>query len=169
MEGSRSKNVDKEDVIACDTQTKECGLVPVTVGKFEGGVDKSKAVPKGSFREKRAGHIKSGGPNGPKVVGQRLKQVPNKPMRGKVFGPTGDNVELSVSGKRLRLENENTGRRGGVFVNGVEEKSVSRTAATNQVVAIGTTQMGSGLTETSMAEAQTVDMVSSEEPVLPIA
>ncbi|KAG7591715.1 Zinc finger CCHC-type [Arabidopsis thaliana x Arabidopsis arenosa] len=164
MEGSRSKNVDKEDVIACDTQTKECGLVPVTVGKFEGGVDKSKAGPKGSFREKRAGHIKSGGPNGPKVVGQRLKQVPNKPMRGKVFGPTGDNVELSVSGKRLRLENENTGRRGGVFVNGVEEKSVSRTAAPNQVVAIGTTQMGSGLTETSRAEAQTVDMVSSEEP-----
>lgn len=49
-------------------------------------------------------------------AGQRAKQVRmNRPTRGLVFGPTRGDFELTMSGKRLRVESNSAGRPGGIF------------------------------------------------------
>lgn len=57
-------------------------------------------------------------------------QKPNSkyvgPTRGLVFGPTKGEIELSVSGKRLRVEKENVGRPGGVFAGDGDSDGVER-------------------------------------------
>lgn len=47
----------------------------------------------------------------------KAKQNSNRPTRGLVFGPTRGAIELSSSGKRLRVERVSAGRREGSFVN----------------------------------------------------
>lgn len=54
----------------------------------------------------------------------KLKSKHNGPTRGLVFGPTRDEVGLSMSGKRLRVEKENIGRPGGAFA-GVGEIEIN--------------------------------------------
>lgn len=46
---------------------------------------------------------------------QKPKSKSAGPTRGLVFGPTKGEIELSVSGKRLRVEKESVGRPGGAF------------------------------------------------------
>lgn len=43
-------------------------------------------------------------------------------MKGLVFGPPKTNVDLSASGKRLRVESSYVGRPGGVFVKRKDDK-----------------------------------------------
>ena len=50
----------------------------------------------------------------------RPKKSTNRPVRGLVFGPTMGETNLSTSGKRLRVENSDAGRPGGVFRDSVE-------------------------------------------------
>lgn len=58
-----------------------------------------------------------GGYKGPENKNTRPKSVSkSKPMRGLVFGPTGGGIELSSNGKRLRVEQDNLGRAGGLFL-----------------------------------------------------
>lgn len=63
--------------------------------------------------EKRAGVIKPMESNGPKS-----KSKAQRPIRGLVFGPTRGAIEMSESGKRLRVERDSVGRAGGAFDNG---------------------------------------------------
>lgn len=81
-------------------------------GKGHGG-------PRDSLKEKRAGitkgvDINSTRPKNPKVV---------KPMKGLVFGPSSEESERSMNGKRLRLEKDNVGRPGGYFAKGMVGQS----------------------------------------------
>ncbi|KAG7564109.1 Ribonuclease H domain [Arabidopsis suecica] len=68
--------------------------------------------------EKRPESGKQVSSNGPKGKHQKVL----RPMRGLVFGPTREEIELSASGKRLRVEKESWGRPGGRFtsVNGTD-------------------------------------------------
>lgn len=70
---------------------------------------------KTGHKEKKAGNVR--GPNP-----LRVKQKNVGPMRGQIFGPTRGETELSMSGKRLRVEREIVGRPGGVFT-GDESKT----------------------------------------------
>ncbi|CAL9242350.1 unnamed protein product, partial [Arabidopsis halleri] len=67
---------------------------------------------RGSSLPKKALGLKQNGPVGSKP---KYKNV-NRPSRGLVFGPTREELVLSASGKRLRVENRAVGRLGGVFV-----------------------------------------------------
>ncbi|XP_048591480.1 uncharacterized protein LOC106355257 [Brassica napus] len=70
-------------------------------------------------KEKKAGNLR--GPNPLKFKSRNVG-----PTRGLVFGPTRGETGLSMSGKRLRVENECVGRPGGVFAGvgeiGINEK-----------------------------------------------
>lgn len=68
-------------------------------------------------RGKKAGLVSSVGPTGPT---QRIKQ--NRPTRGLNFGPLKANVDLSVSGKILRVERDCVGRPGGVFAKNQDDE-----------------------------------------------
>lgn len=94
-----------------DSRNKVSSIAQVKEGSFETVVAK----------EKWAGTGKPSKTNGPKVDGPKIKHRPIKPMRGLVFGQTGEDITLSTSGKRVRIEKEGTGRSGGVFFTGVKE------------------------------------------------
>lgn len=71
----------------------------------------SKEKNKNVQRDKRAGGNKAG-----EAIGPKPRQTnSNRPVRGLVFGPTRREVELSNSGKRMRMEEGTVGRPGGVF------------------------------------------------------
>lgn len=74
------------------------------------GVSGNQTLNKTGYRDKKMGNAR--GPN-PKArnVG---------PARGRVFGPIRGETELSMSGKRLRVEKETVGRPGGAFT-GIEK------------------------------------------------
>lgn len=59
-----------------------------------------------------------------------VKGRPNKsnsrPARGLVFGPTKDEISLSESGKRLRVERGDAGRPGGIFKDTLEANTKSK-------------------------------------------
>lgn len=59
--------------------------------------------------------LKTGKGYGPQLSGPRS----NKPTKGLIYGPTRgakeDSREVIASGKRLRVEEQNVGREGGVF------------------------------------------------------
>lgn len=58
----------------------------------------------------------------------KLKKINNRPVRGLIFGPTKGEINLSESGKRLRVENNNVGRQGGAFRDNMEKaKAVPKT------------------------------------------
>lgn len=65
------------------------------------------------MKEKRAGGTKNMDASGPRPKVSK----PVRPARGLVFGPTREEVELSKSGKRLRVEKTKPGRLGGCFAN----------------------------------------------------
>ncbi|KAG5397326.1 hypothetical protein IGI04_019140 [Brassica rapa subsp. trilocularis] len=68
--------------------------------------NQSKAQP--GLKEKKANNLRS-------LNLQRPKPKPAGPTRGLVYGPARGEMNLSLSGKRLRVEKENIGGRGGVF------------------------------------------------------
>ncbi|CAL9242728.1 unnamed protein product [Arabidopsis halleri] len=49
--------------------------------------------------------------------GPKFKSKINRPSRGLIYGPIGKEIELSESGKRLRVETGAVGRPRGRFVN----------------------------------------------------
>lgn len=114
-----------------DNRNKVSSIAQVKEGSFETVVAK----------EKWAGTGKSSKTNGPKVAGPKIKHRPIKPMRGLVFGQTGEDITLSASGKRLRIEKEGTGRSGGVFVTGVKETGDSQTMNPERGVVASTSLM----------------------------
>ncbi|CAL9224609.1 unnamed protein product, partial [Arabidopsis halleri] len=67
--------------------------------------------PKEGVKDKRTGSLKGLEKT---IRPKQSKSV--KPMRGLVYGPTTRDSEMSVTGKRLRLEKESVGRPGGCFV-----------------------------------------------------
>ena len=60
------------------------------------------------LKEKKANNLRS-------PILQRPKPKPFGPMHGLIYGPARGEVNLSLSGKRLRVEKERIERRGGVF------------------------------------------------------
>ncbi|KAG7547784.1 Ribonuclease H domain [Arabidopsis suecica] len=69
---------------------------------------------KEGFKSKRAEVSKPKEKNGSRIKVQKQ----GRPTRGLVFGPTRDEVMLSESGKRLRVEHTRVGRAGGVVIAG---------------------------------------------------
>lgn len=100
-------------------------------------------------KEKRPGYKKAGEHNGPKP-----KQLnSNRPARGLIFGPTREDLLMSSSGKRLRVERTNPVGTGGFSAQRVEgspqgDNSVQQVAITDEV-----TQMDSSRASMPMEEA----------------
>lgn len=76
----------------------------------------------GVFKGKGAKPSRPNVIKGLKTIGFKTKKKPNKPLRGLIFGPVEKAFEFFESGKRLRIEKEGAGRRGGAFVNEDEER-----------------------------------------------
>lgn len=96
-----------------------------------GLAEKGKSIAREGPTNRRAGSYKGTELNGPKP-----KLRSNRPMRGLVFGPTKGEVEMSESGKRLRVESDGVRRAGGVFGNGsggVHTPPVSLSTAPNEI------------------------------------
>ncbi|KAG7579838.1 Ribonuclease H domain [Arabidopsis thaliana x Arabidopsis arenosa] len=105
-----------------------------SIGTYQAGKGKSGAQEKGLKGGGNMGRANGGRKEGPSEKRPELgKQVSSngpkgkhqkvlRPMRGLVFGPTREEIELSASGKRLRVEKESWGRPGGRFtsVNGTD-------------------------------------------------
>ncbi|XP_048596345.1 uncharacterized protein LOC125578102 [Brassica napus] len=72
------------------------------------GVSGNQTLPRCGVKDKASGKIR-----GPSLLKPKSRNV--GPTRGLVFGPTRGETGLSVSGKRLRVENVSVGRPGGVF------------------------------------------------------
>lgn len=101
-----SEEANKENMgVALQTRKSIESLERAFVGPVTGG----KRGHGNNSRERRA---QPSGGNGLNLKQQKQ----NRPMGGKVFGPTRNEIELSVSGKRLRVEGGNSGRPGGVFM-----------------------------------------------------
>lgn len=96
--------------------------VQVKKGVGSGLLEKNKGVSKDGPKDKRAGGNKQGEASGLRVKNQLL----NRPTRGLVYGPTGRELELSVSGKRQRMEMNFVGRPGGVFVSAETDEGLDR-------------------------------------------
>lgn len=79
---------------------------------FNAGLEKTNNWAQDGRRDRRMGVNKPMDKSGPR--NRYGKQ--NRPGQGLLFGPTRKEQELSASGKRLRVENENMGRSGGVFM-----------------------------------------------------
>lgn len=78
---------------------------------------RGKEGPKEIGRGKKTHNNISNGTSGPKA---RNKQ--QRPMRGLIFGPPQASADLSITGKRLRVERDCVGRPGGVFVKGRDDE-----------------------------------------------
>lgn len=130
----------------------------LTFGGNAGAPTSSKVGPRGK------------GTGNKKVMGEgrgRGKKINNIPVRGLVFGPTRGEVSLSESGKRLRVENADIGRSGGVFIERVEEtRSESRLQLRDEVLE---NPMDSTLTETEQRETDTLSNLVGDEWVLSLA
>lgn len=105
-------------------------------GVGEGDTLKGKVGQRGGPKDKRTGSSKSNG-----VIGPKITHKPTKPMRGLVFGPPSIEVELSSSGKRLRMENATVGRPGGIYRREVEGTSETPALAQVQDVDSSPTQL----------------------------
>ena len=123
--------------LGTDTNTGEPSeeLIAGEGDKENQEVNIQNAKGKGTLQEKKSlvfgsngginlnGGNKEGGNGNKKImegVKGRPKKSTNRPVRGLVFGPTKGETNLSTSGKRLRVENSDAGRPGGVFRDSVE-------------------------------------------------
>ena len=108
-----------------------------------------------------------GGYKGPENKNTRPKPVSkSKPMRGLVFGPTGGGIELSSNGKRLRVEQDNLGRAGGLFlqdspvrVDGVLPQLADKGTESNSILDVVDVNLGS---DAGMQEVPSETMESQE-------
>ncbi|KAG7537202.1 Reverse transcriptase domain [Arabidopsis suecica] len=120
IEGNKENVLTRSDskIGRSDAQARE-GRVIGSIGKETG-----------PFRE--GPHEKNPGRNNKSGSGPKIKSRITKPTRGLVFGQKGSEVELSSSGKRMRVENDSAGRPGGSFnVSGQEKKADSDGLATS--------------------------------------
>lgn len=111
-EVTRLSGGDKENIVQGNNS---CGGKSAGQGSGvinEGESTKSLTGSQNTFVTRRAVGSKPNGVAGPKPKQKNI----NRPARGIVFGPTREEVALSKSGKRLRVENRAVGRLGGVFV-----------------------------------------------------
>jgi len=96
---------------------KVMGVPLVKEARGSTQMEKGKGGSKGGFKWKRNGGMKALEPIGPK----QKHGAANKPARGLIFGPTKDansvpvGEDLLSNGKRLRVEQRDVGRPGGVY------------------------------------------------------
>ncbi|KAG7534372.1 Endonuclease/exonuclease/phosphatase superfamily [Arabidopsis thaliana x Arabidopsis arenosa] len=102
----------KENMIPLNNVQKGKSGPQGKVMNANGPANKSKWVAKEGPKEKKPAGSQSMGSNGPKK-----KPKSTRPMRGLVFGQSKTEIELSESGKRLRVERDGIGRAGGIFEN----------------------------------------------------
>lgn len=83
-----------------------------------------------------------------------------------MFGPTGGGIELSSNGKRLRVEQDNLGRAGGLFlqdspvrVDGVLPQLADKGTESNPILDVVDANLGS---DAGMHEAPSETMESQE-------
>lgn len=144
---SSDENKENENV---SNQLQIPGRGPQVVGiKFGANFGKNKGGSRGITKEKRAGVIKGVDGSGPKPKHQKQ----NRPMRGLVFGPSREELQLSESGKRLRLEKSNPGRAGGYFVNDREQTTAALSLEQSSMVVLGVNDLTEGQGLEPMEEA----------------
>ncbi|KAG7599606.1 Endonuclease/exonuclease/phosphatase superfamily [Arabidopsis suecica] len=102
---------DKENVNQGNIQRKGKSTGQGSGSSNGAKVTRNNSGPRDVLGTKRAAGNKSNVVAGPKTKQKNI----NRPARGLVFGPTREEVVLSESGKRLRVENRAAGRLGGVF------------------------------------------------------
>lgn len=135
-ESSQKANSKEEDKSTCKTQDNLTQLR--TVGQQMEGIsgDHSQAIKNvfdGIFREQRPETSKQSGKLRNNRSGPKTKYKPNKPLMGLTFGPTDEISHLSESGKRLRVEKESIGCRGGVFEITMPDQGVLESGETSQL------------------------------------
>lgn len=101
--------------------------------------------------------------NGKSIEVGRPKQTGTKPTRGLIFGPTKGEIELSASGKRLRIEQPNVGRSGGFVMteelNGKRNGGVGQQRSESSMEGSGEQENGSSGSDLVMYGG------SSEKPI----
>ncbi|CAL9214808.1 unnamed protein product, partial [Arabidopsis halleri] len=116
---------DLREVVIASQENKENEYIPTHLQKNRSvGQGAVQADPKNwlkgsgsgneGFKSKRAETSKPSERNGPKIKSHKQ----GRPTRGLVFGPTRDEVVMSESGKRLRVERPRVGREGGAIIAG---------------------------------------------------
>ncbi|EOA15074.1 hypothetical protein CARUB_v10028438mg, partial [Capsella rubella] len=106
----------KENEYPVKFSSKEKHMGHVRMGPRRETGEKGPLSNKEAGKNRKARVFKTGETTGPKYT-----QL--KPTRGLVFGPTRGEVELSASGKRMRVESIMVGRAGGIVLSGRNEES----------------------------------------------
>ncbi|CAE5963118.1 unnamed protein product [Arabidopsis arenosa] len=138
-----SGGANKENEIMINPQGREKSADQVK-GKAVGSFEKGKGGNNDGAKDRRQWAQKVVDINGPKT--KYHKQT--RPTRGLIFGPTKGgkdlsepaHMELSESGKRLRMEQGSVGRPGGVFVKNNEGNVGGESSSTNGPVEMGGVQ-----------------------------
>lgn len=88
----------------------------------------------------------------------RSKHKSAGPTRGLIIGPTRRELELTVSGKRLRVEKDNIGSPGGSFVMDSSERSEEGNLLKTRDIENDNPRI------TSRADAKSKELVTRREP-----
>ncbi|EOA15236.1 hypothetical protein CARUB_v10028633mg, partial [Capsella rubella] len=98
MEVFGGEGGNKENEMIGISQNNGKNIFKAKEGQFERGTGIGKKGAKGVLKERSVGPIRPGVGSGSR------SKFNNRPTRGYLFGPTSTEVELSTSGKRLRME-----------------------------------------------------------------
>lgn len=113
-----SPEENKETQLAKGPHNNEISVSGNSESMVDGFKGKGGNGAKRNSKERWSGKLKPLIRNGP-----RTKAHSNKPTRGLMFGPTEKEIELSASGKRLRVREGHFGRPGGAYGIGNEAGS----------------------------------------------
>lgn len=138
MEGFRWVEENKENTIYLNQHRKGKSMNQGKEGNIFKGLTKGNGLARDGPSEKGTGRIKGTEANWPKSKSMRVA----RPIKGLIFGLVRGELELSESGKRLRIEKESVGRPGGVFV---KNKDAPKEGAQSRQV--GETSMGEEMVE----------------------
>lgn len=105
--GRENENKENENTVNLSSagSSRTLGKAVAFVAKENNGKQQLTRV---GHKDKKTGNLR-----GPNPLKPKSRNV--GPARGLVFGPTRGEIGMSVSGKRLRVENESVGRPGGAF------------------------------------------------------
>ncbi|CAL9238796.1 unnamed protein product, partial [Arabidopsis halleri] len=120
-----------------------------------GNAVKEKGGPKEAFKSTKVGPSKAMGINGSRAKQNKI----TRPTRGLVFGPTKEELILSESGKRMRVETTSVGRAGGVFT-----ANRANTMAEKQVLRLGEGNSGSSVTAPEEMISDRAMVIHSDPP-----